>query len=111
MPRDESRENRSYEVRDNCIVIRGSPKFDDANFRWACKSLLDSEAKELIIDMGKTDYIASPEIGVLIEVSNMAREDHKRLVLKASHSILTVLKIMQLEEFFEMVETTPGGKA
>lgn len=111
MPREEPRETRRYEVRDNSIIIHGSPKFDDANFKWACQSLLDSDAKEIIVDMGNTNFIASPEIGVLIEVANKAREDNKRLVLKASHSVVTVLKIMQLEEFFDMIETKSDSGA
>ena len=73
-----------------------SEQFDNA-----CEKLLNSNGPELTIDLSKIDYINSNTLGTLVVTNDRAQEQGRRLLLKASPKVATILDLLSLREFIE----------
>ena len=74
--------------------------------------LLDTGSHQLVIDLGKVDFIDSTGLGVLVGVRNRALELGGGLDLVCSHErVLKLLRITGLDQVFSVYPTVDDALA
>jgi len=74
-----------------------------------CRQLFASDEPELVIDLSRLEYVASPQIGALVAASARAAETGRRLSLRVGPRLVKFLERLKLEGLlsYEVVEPPP----
>jgi len=80
---------------------------DNSNELWIfLKTLIEGGAKKMLLDLGKTEFIDSSGIGVLINSAKLLRQKKGDIVLSgASSEIRDIFKIINLQDFIRLYKT------
>lgn len=67
---------------------------------------LESGQWTYLIDMANIDYLDSSGLGMLVFLKKeILRRDSKMVVINLTHSVLSILQLTKLDEFFEVNAT------
>lgn len=96
-------EKGSYEIRENCLLIRLPEEIDHHNVkeirRFADHYLLDERVEQIVFDFGKTVFMDSSGIGLIAgRNEKIAYLGGRTLVVNANDRIRKLLRIAGLEE-------------
>ncbi|MHC4914081.1 MAG: STAS domain-containing protein [Planctomycetota bacterium] len=70
-------------------------------FERACRQLLDSEAAELVIDLTRLEYVASPQIGALAATCRKATDAGRPLRVLIGPALERFLGRMRVDGFLD----------
>lgn len=94
------------EIKDGCLHVTKDLRQDfDLSFDEACNELLESNQKELIINLGSVTYINSTYIGMIAATYFQAQASGKTLKVIARGSVLNILKAAGFEGFIVLEES------
>lgn len=77
----------------------------DLSFDEACNELLESESKDLTINLGTVTYINSTYIGMIAATYFQAQASGKSLRVMAKGPVLAILKAAGFEGFIQLEES------
>ena len=71
-----------------------------------CRQLFASNEPELVIDLSRLEYVASPQIGTLVAACSRAAETGRRLAIRVSPRLVRFLERLQVDGLlsYEVVE-------
>lgn len=98
-----------YTLTDGCLRAHRDPRFNDPQFQAACEGLMRSAGSVLTVDLSEVRYVSSPEIGLLVRLHKQAVQTGRTLKVRVSPSILTILRLMKIEDLLN-VEAAPIGE-
>jgi anti-anti-sigma regulatory factor len=80
--------------------------FHAREMELGCRQLLISDAPELVIDLSRLEYVASPQIGALVAASGRAAETGRVLRILVSPALVKFLERLKLDGLlaYEVVE-------
>ena len=93
------------EHEDNVLIVRkdlDSPL--DMEFDIACRKLLDTEAKDLVIDMTRVKRIISQYLGALAVVAAESRESDRTLTIRARKVVAQVIRQVGFDQLMNLEE-------
>ena len=90
------------------LALREMP-FHARELENGCRLLFASNEPELVIDLSRLEYVASPQIGTLVAASARAAETGRRLSVRVSPRLVKFLERLKLEGLlsYEVVEPPP----
>jgi len=71
--------------------------FHARELELGCRRLLESAEPELVIDLSRLEYVASPQIGALVAVSARAEETGRRLRILISPGLVRFLERLRVD--------------
>ena len=71
--------------------------FHAREMELGCRLLLESDAPELVIDLSRLEYVASPQIGALVAASGRAAETGRVLHIVVSPALVKFLERLKLD--------------
>jgi anti-anti-sigma regulatory factor len=71
--------------------------FHARELELGCRRLLDSDEPELVIDLSRLEYVASPQIGALVAASSRAAETGRVLHILVSPRLVKFLDRLRLD--------------
>jgi hypothetical protein len=89
-------------------VLRELP-FHGRELEAACRKLLEADEPELVIDLTRLSYVASPQIGALSAVCARAAESGRVLRLLINPGLEKFLGRMKVDGFMDYEVIGPGG--
>ena len=85
--------DHNCDVLGNRLVASGDFSTDsDTGFDDACQKLLAGEDKELVADLSKVSYLCSTYVGLLAELCLGAKTGGRKLTIRATPRISTILR-------------------
>lgn len=98
-----------YTLTEGCLRAHRDPRFNDPEFQAACEGLMKSSSPTLMVDLSEARYVSSPEIGLLVRLHKQASQSGRTLRVRVSPSILTILRLMKIEDLLN-IESAPIGE-
>jgi hypothetical protein len=86
--------------------------FHARELELGCRRLLESNAPELVIDLARLEYVASPQIGALVATSSRAAETGRSLRILVSPRLVKFLDRLRLDGLlsYDVVEPPVQGR-
>lgn len=98
------------------VALRELP-FHAREFELGCRQLFESNEPELVIDLSRLEYLASPQIGTLVAASARAAEIGRHLTVVVSPKLVRFLERLKLDGLINYQVAgqdsagAPGGQA
>ena len=85
------------------ITISLPEKFDFQMHKEFRDAYVDSEAKTLVLDMNKTQFMDSAALGMLLQLKEYSEQNNKKVnISNASKNILQILSIAHFDKLFKV---------
>lgn len=92
-----------YELKDGVLRIYKEMEFDyDASFDKACRNLIASPQKDLVIDLSRITCITSTYIGLMAAAFFQAQAHDKTISILAQGHVLHTLRLAGFENFMRV---------
>lgn len=96
------------EVRDNCQIFRLAgllDAFSEPTFRKVLEKYVESEPKDVILDLSKIDFIDSSGLGALVQIAKKSQTSGGTFQVVTNPRVTQTVKLVRLEKFLALQTT------
>jgi len=99
-----------YQVRDGKLRVTRDLRQDfDLTFDEACARLIGDPSPDLLIDLTPISYISSTYVGMIAAAFFQARQQGKKLSVRARPPIIRILQNAGFANFIQLESVPPGA--
>jgi len=101
---------RDYHIEGGVLTVKSALDYAfSRGFREACRALLNSDERDIAIDLVGHTYITSIYLGMLMDAGKRAQELGKNLVVRASSGLVRFFDAVDLGCFVRIEIVGPDG--
>ena len=96
------------EVGDNCQIFRLAgllDAFSEPTFRKVLEKYVESEPKDVILDLSKIDFIDSSGLGALVQIAKKSQTSGGTFQVVTNPRVTQTVKLVRLEKFLALQTT------